>query len=106
MLLLYLGLTSRLQETYKRAVELAPDSAAQQRAVYLANSAAAHIKLEQFAEAAKDCGAALALQPPESLQVKALTRRSGAYEKLDDLERALLDYEKVSTRESDCECSM
>ena len=52
--------------------------------------------MEEFAEAAKDCSASLALEPPVPLQIKALTRRSLAYEKLDDLERALADYEKAS----------
>lgn len=74
---------------------MAPERAKQQRAVYYANSAAANLKLEQFAEAAKNCTAALATEPPASLEIKALTRRSTAYEKLDDLEQAMADHEKV-----------
>lgn len=75
-----------------------PDTASSMhRAVLFANSAAARLKLEQFAEAAKDCSACLALEPHTKLEIKALTRRSIAYEKLDDLDRALADYEKVQT---------
>ena len=85
-----------LQELYKEALDSLPEGATQQRAVLFANSAAARIKLEEFAEAAKDCSAALALEPLPSLQIKALTRRSLAYERLDDLDRAFADYEKVN----------
>ena len=84
-----------MQELYKEALDSLPEGGKQQRAVLFANAAAARIKLEEFAEAAKDCSAALALDPPTSLQIKALTRRSLAYEKLDDLDRAFADYEKV-----------
>ena len=90
-----LTLEGALQEQYQAALEAAPDQAAQQRAVYLANSAAARLKLEEFSAAASDCSAALALEPAAGLQIKALTRRSQAYEKLDELDRALADYEKV-----------
>ena len=86
-----------LQEKYNEALALAPEKAAQQRAVYFANSAAVHLKLQQYAEAAKDASAALDLEPSTSLRIKALTRRSNAYEKLDDLDRALMDMEKVIT---------
>lgn len=82
---------------YKQALDGLPEGASQLRAVLFANSAAVRIKLEEYAEAAKDCSAALALEPPQPLQVKALTRRSMAYEKLDDLDRALADYEKAGT---------
>ena len=84
-----------LQDLYREALDSLPEGALQQRAVLYANSAAARIKLEDFAEAAKDCSASLALEPPTSLQIKALSRRSLAYEKLDDLDRAFADYEKV-----------
>lgn len=81
---------------YKEALDALPEGATQQRAVLYANMAATRIKLEEYAEAAKDCSASLALEPPTALEIKALSRRSLAYEKLDDLERALADYEKVS----------
>ena len=57
-----------------------------------ANAAAAHLKLQQWAEAAKACSAALELAPGHE---KALLRRAAAYEELADLERALADYEAV-----------
>jgi tetratricopeptide (TPR) repeat protein len=81
-------------ERYSAALEAAPAeaAAAPQRAVYFANRGACHLKLEQWAEAAQDCSAALDLQPQYA---KALLRRSTAYEKLDDLERALADAQKV-----------
>ena len=66
--------------------------------MYFANCAAARLKLGEFSAAASDCGAALALEPAVPLQIKALTRRSQAYEKLDELDRALADYEKVRFR--------
>jgi len=84
-----------LQEKYNQALDVAPEKASQQRAVFFANSAAVRIRLEEWAEAAKDCSAALGLEPPVGLQQKVLGRRSIAYEKLDDLDRALADHEKV-----------
>ena len=84
-----------LQELYKQALELLPEESKQQQAVLHSNSAAVRIKLEEYAEAAKECSAALALEPAQSLQIKTLSRRALAYEKLDDLDRALADYEKV-----------
>jgi tetratricopeptide (TPR) repeat protein len=82
---------------YEAALDVAPERASQQRAVFFANSAAVRLKLEEWAEAAKDCSAALELEPPVVLQAKVLGRRSMAYEKLDDLDRALADHEKVLT---------
>lgn len=77
---------------YATALEAAPEAATQQRAVLHCNRAACHIKQEQWAEAAQECSAALEL---DSKYIKALLRRCTAYEKLDDLERALADAEKV-----------
>ncbi|PSC68655.1 Tetratricopeptide repeat 1 [Micractinium conductrix] len=79
-------------DKYAAALEAAPEAAAAQRSVYHCNRAAAHLKLGQWAEAAQECSAALELQEGYT---KALLRRSTAYEKLDDLERALADAQKV-----------
>lgn len=84
-------------EKYERAIDTAPERAAPQRAVFFANSAAVRLKLEEWAAAAKECSAALELEPHAALQLKVLGRRSIAYEKLDDLDRALADHEKVLT---------
>lgn len=63
-----------------------------ERAIYFGNKAACYIKLEQFAEAAHECSAALDINPNYA---KVLLRRSSAYEGLDDLERALADAQKA-----------
>ncbi|KAK9837257.1 hypothetical protein WJX81_002109 [Elliptochloris bilobata] len=77
---------------YAKALEAVPEAAVQQRAVVHANAAAAHLKLAQWAEAAKAASAALEAAPGHE---KALLRRAAAYEELADLERALADYETV-----------
>ncbi|EFN52759.1 hypothetical protein CHLNCDRAFT_26451, partial [Chlorella variabilis] len=77
---------------YAAALDAAPEGATRQRAVYHGNRAACHLQLEQHAEAAQECTAALELDPQYT---KVLLRRSTAYESLDDLERALADAEKV-----------
>ncbi len=81
-----------MQGKYAEALEVAPESAASERAVYHGNRAACQLKLRQFADAAQDCSAALELNPSYT---KVLLRRSSAYEELDDLERALADAQKV-----------
>ena len=83
------------QALYGEALEALPDAAAQQRATVHANAAAAHLKLAQWAEAAKATSAALEAVPGHE---KALLRRAAAYEELADLERALADYEAVRPR--------
>jgi tetratricopeptide (TPR) repeat protein len=82
-----------VQDKYTEALSAAPESAAEQRAVYLGNRAACQLKLRQFAEAAQDCSQALELSPAYT---KVLLRRSTAYEEVDDLERALADAQKVT----------
>lgn len=82
------------QALYGEALEALPEAAAQQRATVHANAAAAHLKLAQWAEAAKAASAALEAVPGHE---KALLRRAAAYEELADLERALADYEAVRT---------
>ncbi|CAL8464851.1 g4386 [Coccomyxa elongata] len=77
---------------YEEALQTAPGASTKQRAVYHANLAACHLKCKQFEDAVQDSTAALELDPS---YVKALMRRSAAYEELDDLEHALSDSQKV-----------
>lgn len=72
------------------ALPTAPE-AAPQRAIYLANLAACSLKQSQWAEAAEACTAALDLDPG---YLKALVRRSEAFERVDELEPALADINK------------
>eukprot|EP00803_Ostreobium_quekettii_P006418 evm.model.scf_3710.1 EVM.evm.TU.scf_3710.1 scf_3710:4658-7154(+) len=76
---------------YSQALELAPDVCSC-RAVYYANRAACELKLEQHKDAAKDCTEALKL---DKKYLKALLRRSEAYERIDELDRAYEDAKKV-----------
>lgn len=81
-----------MQAKYEEALQTAPGASTKQRAVYHANLAACHLKCKQFEDAVQDSTAALELDPS---YVKALMRRSAAYEELDDLEYALSDSQKV-----------
>ena len=81
-----------LQAKYGEALRGAPEAAAQQRAVYFANLAACHLRSGHYEDAVQDSAAALELDP---YYVKALMRRSAAYEHVDDLEHALADSQKV-----------
>mmetsp|Transcript_38982 Transcript_38982/g.110408 ORF Transcript_38982/g.110408 Transcript_38982/m.110408 type:complete len:175 (-) Transcript_38982:490-1014(-) len=76
---------------YSEAVEAGPPGHPQ-LAVYYANRAACMLKLDQHQDAVEDCSSALGLQPN---YVKALVRRFTAYEKLENLELALADAQKV-----------
>ncbi|EIE22825.1 TPR protein [Coccomyxa subellipsoidea C-169] len=77
---------------YEEALQKAPEASTKQRAVYYANLAACHLKCRQFEDAVQDSTAALELDPD---YVKALMRRSAAYEELDDMEHSLADSQKV-----------
>lgn len=79
---------------YSQALDTAPLSplTATHRAVYLSNRAAVHLKTGKNEEAIVDCSEALELDPG---YVKALWRRSTAYEAIDDLERAYGDAQAV-----------
>lgn len=64
----------------------------QQRSVYFANLAACYVKMGQHKQAIEQCTSALAIDP---VYIKALMRRSGAFQALDDLEHALQDAKRV-----------
>lgn len=74
--------------------------------MYFANLAACHLKSGHHEDAVADAAAALELDPG---YVKALMRRAAAYERLDDLEHALADSQKVALccapRIGSCTCS-
>jgi hypothetical protein len=76
-----------------QAVDTCPESATQQRAVYFANLAACHVKLEEWVDAREQASAALRADPS---YIKALMRRAIACEKLDNLDQALADAKQVS----------
>lgn len=81
-----------IQELYSSALELvAKDS--KYASVYHANSAACHLALGDSKQAVQHCTHALEI---DGDYVKALMRRSTAYESLDELEKALEDAKKVS----------
>ena len=82
-----------MQAKYEKALQKAPEASTKQRAVYYANLAACHLKCRQFEDAVQDSTAALELDPD---YVKALMRRSAAYEELDDMDHSLADSQKVS----------
>jgi hypothetical protein len=77
-------------DRYSTALETAPitDATAKQRAVYYANRAACHARRGSHASVVQDCSAALDLEPK---YVKALLRRSAAYEGMEEWERAEAD---------------
>mmetsp|Transcript_13852 Transcript_13852/g.24266 ORF Transcript_13852/g.24266 Transcript_13852/m.24266 type:complete len:261 (+) Transcript_13852:31-813(+) len=77
---------------YSDAVEAAPPSAANKRAVYLANLAACDMARKLFTEAVRACTAAVEEDP---LYIKAYMRRGVAHRELDDLDHALGDAKKV-----------
>ena len=82
-----------MQEMYLRALDVVPETATAQRAVYFCNQAAVQHKLGAWAEAAKTATKAIELNDK---YVKAYLRRAAAYQELDDLEHALADYQKVA----------
>ena len=82
-----------LQAKYEQALQITPEGAKKQRAVYYANLAACHLRTKHFEDAVQDSNAALELEPD---YIKALLRRAAAYEELDDLEHAMADNTKVS----------
>ncbi|GMH32878.1 hypothetical protein BSKO_00712 [Bryopsis sp. KO-2023] len=82
---------SRATELYSDALALVPGDSTES-SVYHANRAACQLALSNFSEAIQDCTRALEVN---GNYVKALMRRSSAYEKLDELEKALEDAKKV-----------
>lgn len=82
---------SEASKKYTEAIIAGPPKAAE-LAVYFANRAACLMKLELWKDAVDDCTQALKLKEG---YIKALLRRCASYEKMDELESALLDANKV-----------
>ena len=77
---------------YNRALEVCPLSFTEDRAILMANKAAALIKMDQKVEAIEQCNEAIQLNPK---YVKAFLRRGHIYEEMDKTHEALKDFEKV-----------
>eukprot|EP00094_Tigriopus_californicus_P010583 TCALIF_10210-PA protein Name:"Similar to Ttc1 Tetratricopeptide repeat protein 1 (Mus musculus)" AED:0.09 eAED:0.09 QI:190/0.8/0.83/1/1/1/6/91/274 len=79
---------------YSEALALCPLCFTDDRAVLLANRAAAQFKQGDLAATIQDCSESLELKPD---YLKALVRRAQAYEDHDKPHEALKDFEKVLT---------
>jgi hypothetical protein len=79
-------------EQYEDAVAAAPADAHLQLAVYWGNAAACYLQLDRAADCVHACSTALSFNPGYT---KVLMRRSTAYEKLDELDKALKDVQQV-----------
>ena len=77
---------------YNLALEVCPLSFTEDRAILMANKAAALIKMDQKVEAIEQCNEAIQLNPK---YVKAFLRREQTYEEMDKTHEALKDFEKV-----------
>eukprot|EP00877_Chromochloris_zofingiensis_P001372 jgi/Chrzof1/11235/Cz05g28300.t1 len=84
-------------DKYWQAIDLVSPTT-QQRSVYFANLAACYVKMGQHKQAIEQCTSALAIDP---VYIKALMRRSGAFQALDDLEHALQDAKRVLELDAD-----
>lgn len=84
----------QVQEFYSSALALVPKDS-KHASVYHANSGACHLALGSSKQAVDQCTCALEI---DGSYVKALMRRSTAYENLDELEKALDDAKKVGVQ--------
>ena len=78
-------------DCYTKAIELEREDT-KEKAVYFKNRAAVYLKIEEFEQAAFDCGRALEIVPNDP---KALFRRCQAYEGLDKIDLAYADAKLV-----------
>ncbi|GFW72750.1 tetratricopeptide repeat protein 1 [Trichonephila clavipes] len=77
---------------YTQALNTCPLKFENDRSILYANRAAARISLEKNDAAVLDCNKAIELNPN---YLKALLRRAQLHKKMDSLERALEDYQKI-----------
>ncbi|KAH3787028.1 tetratricopeptide repeat protein 1-like isoform X2 [Dreissena polymorpha] len=77
---------------YSRALRACPLKFARDRAILYSNKAACKMRLEMYEECIRDCTKAIELHPH---YLKAVMRRAEIYEKLDKLDEALADYQKI-----------
>lgn len=82
---------SAARELYTAAIEAAPEKA-KEKSVYLANRAAVGLALEDYKSVVEDCTESLKINAEYT---KALQRRAIAFEKLEEEEKALEDFQKV-----------
>eukprot|EP00899_Mesostigma_viride_P013192 jgi/Mesvir1/21874/Mv04249-RA.1 len=83
-------------DLYAQALDRAPPGAPA-CAIYFANRAACFLNIQRYQDAAVECTRALERDPG---YVKALLRRSKAYESMEELERSLADAKRVLELES------
>ncbi|XP_002741398.1 uncharacterized protein LOC100373793 [Saccoglossus kowalevskii] len=79
-------------DAYTQALLICPLCYKKERSIMYSNKAACHVRTENYEEAISDCSKAIELH---STYVKALLRRAQTYEKLEKLDEALEDYQKV-----------
>ncbi|XP_075989499.1 tetratricopeptide repeat domain 1 [Anticarsia gemmatalis] len=79
-------------EKYTEGLRTCPLQFAQQRSILYCNRSAAKMKLEKYAQAAKDCTKAIEL---DETYLKAYIRRAQSYEATDKLDEALADFKKI-----------
>ena len=77
---------------YDEALEICPLCFKEDRAILLANTAAARLKMGEKEKAIDDCSEAINLNPN---YVKVLLRRGQIYEDTDKPHEAMKDFEKV-----------
>eukprot|EP00039_Didymoeca_costata_P012967 m.190028 g.190028 ORF g.190028 m.190028 type:complete len:203 (-) comp15636_c0_seq1:71-679(-) len=78
-------------DVYTKAIDVCPPGR-EERAAYFGNRAACYFKLDKYKECVEDCSQALLVKPSYP---KVSLRRAVACERLEDLEVALEDYERV-----------
>ncbi|KAJ8704107.1 hypothetical protein PYW07_013401 [Mythimna separata] len=79
-------------EKYTEGLRTCPLQFSQQRSILYCNRSAAKMKLQKYAQAAKDCSKAIEL---DDKYVKAYIRRAQSYEATDKLDESLADYKKI-----------
>ncbi|XP_063432221.1 tetratricopeptide repeat protein 1-like [Mytilus trossulus] len=77
---------------YSRALHTCPYSYFKERSIMYSNRAACKLHMEKNYEAIKDCSKAIDLHPH---YLKAVLRRAELYEKVEKLEEALADYQRM-----------
>lgn len=83
-------------EKYSEALSLCPMKYTRDRAIIYSNRAACLMKMEKYEAAVQSCTKSIEY---DTNYVKPLVRRAESYKKLDKLEEALQDYQKILTLE-------
>uniref|UniRef100_A0A915PKL4 Uncharacterized protein n=1 Tax=Setaria digitata TaxID=48799 RepID=A0A915PKL4_9BILA len=86
-------------QSYTKSLDICPLIYACDRATYLSNRAAAHMKLKDWEKAIEDCSEALEIGAPND---KPLERRAHCYAQIEEkYEKAIEDYESLLKMHSD-----